>query len=149
METVTDFEHEAPRGRLCVHDGGRVEADEINDHQVLGIDVEGHGLIVIDPCGHRGVISSIEHMRGLTGTDTLHGVLGGFHTGHPGISANRIDNTAKALAAYEPAFVAPMHCSGFPMKKAVADLLPDAFDIFTAGTVISVGDVPADTRTWR
>ncbi|MFD0503503.1 hypothetical protein ACFQ0G_12170 [Streptomyces chiangmaiensis] len=149
MQTTADFEFEAPAGRLCVHADGRVEADNINDHQVLGIDVEGHGLIVIDPCGHRGVVSSIEHMRALTGTDTLYGVLGGFHTGHPGISANRIDNTAKALAAYEPRLVAPMHCSGFPLKKAVADLVPDAFEIVTAGTVLTIGDVPPDTRIWR
>ncbi len=148
MRTTADFEFEAPAGRLCVCADGHVEADEINDHQVLGIDVQDHGLIVIDPCGHRGVVSSIEHMRSLTGTDTLYGVLGGFHTGHPGISANRIDNTAKALAAYEPQLVAPMHCSGFPMKKAVAELIPDAFEIVTVGTVITVGEVPPDTRTW-
>jgi 7,8-dihydropterin-6-yl-methyl-4-(beta-D-ribofuranosyl)aminobenzene 5'-phosphate synthase len=149
MKTSAEFELEAPTGRLCVHADGHVEADDINDHQVLGIDVEGHGLIVIDPCGHRGVVSSVDHMRGLTGTDTLYGVLGGFHTGHPGISANRIDNTAKALAAYAPKLVAPMHCSGFPLKKAVAEQIPDAFEIVTAGTVLSVGDVPPDTRTWR
>ncbi|MGW0707907.1 MBL fold metallo-hydrolase [Streptomyces sp. NPDC002643] len=149
MRTTADFESEAPAGRLCVHADGRVEVDDINDHQVLGIDVEGLGLIVIDPCGHRGVVSSIEHMRALSGTDTLYGVLGGFHTGHPGISANRIENTAKALAAYAPQLVAPMHCSGFRLKKAVSDLVPDAFEIITAGSVLTIGDVPAEARTWR
>ncbi|MFF4750488.1 MBL fold metallo-hydrolase [Streptomyces sp. NPDC002514] len=149
MRTTADFEFEAPAGRLCVHADGRVEADDIEDHQVLGIDVEGHGLIVIDPCGHRGVVSSVEHMRALTGTEKVYGVLGGFHTGHPGISAGRIENTAKALAAYEPQLIAPMHCSGFPLKKAVADLAPEAFALITAGTVLTIGDVPADTRTWQ
>ncbi|HEX4788435.1 MAG TPA: MBL fold metallo-hydrolase [Actinospica sp.] len=149
MQTTAEFEFEAPGGRLCVHTDGSVETDDINDHQVLGIDVEGHGLIVIDPCGHRGVVSSIAHMRTLTGTEAVYGVLGGFHTGHAGISAKRIDNTAKALAALEPKLIAPMHCSGFPMKKAIADIAPDAFQIVTAGTVLSVGDVPPDTRVWR
>jgi 7,8-dihydropterin-6-yl-methyl-4-(beta-D-ribofuranosyl)aminobenzene 5'-phosphate synthase len=149
MRTTAEFEFEAPTGRLCVTADGHVEGDDINDHQVLGIDVEGYGLIVIDPCGHRGVVSSIEHLRGRTGTDTLYGVLGGFHTGHPGISASRIDNTAKALAAFEPKLIAPMHCSGFPLKKAVAELAPDAFEILTAGTVLTVGEVPPDTRVWR
>ncbi|MFB7493758.1 MBL fold metallo-hydrolase [Streptomyces sp. NPDC056161] len=145
MRTTADFEFEAPAGRLCVHADGRVEADDIEDHQVLGIDVEGHGLIVIDPCGHRGVVSSVEHMRALTGTEKVHGVLGGFHTGHPGISTGWIENTAKALAAYEPQLIAPMHCSGFPLKKAVSDLAPEAFALITAGTVLTIGDVPADT----
>lgn len=149
MRTTADFELKSPTGRLCVCADGHVEADDINDHQVLGIDVEGHGLVVIDPCGHRGVVSSVEHMRARTGTDRLYGVLGGFHTGHPGISANRIDNTAKALAALQPRLVAPMHCSGFPLKKAVADLIPDAFEIVTVGTVLAIGDVPPDTRAWR
>ncbi len=148
MRTTAEFEFEAPAGRLCVCADGRVEADEINDHQVLGIDVEGHGLIVIDPCGHRGVVSSIDHMLALTGAGTLYGVLGGFHTGHPGISADRIGNTAKALAGYGPRLVAPMHCSGFPMKKAVADIVPEAFELVTVGTVLTVGDVPPDTRIW-
>jgi 7,8-dihydropterin-6-yl-methyl-4-(beta-D-ribofuranosyl)aminobenzene 5'-phosphate synthase len=149
MRTTAEFEFEAPAGRLCVHEDGRVEADDIEDHQVLGIDVEGHGLIVIDPCGHRGVVSAIEHMRTLTGTDVLYGVLGGFHTGHPGISANRIGKTAEALAGYRPKLIAPMHCSGFPLKKAVADAAPDAFEIITAGTVLTVGEVPASVRVWN
>jgi 7,8-dihydropterin-6-yl-methyl-4-(beta-D-ribofuranosyl)aminobenzene 5'-phosphate synthase len=101
---------------------------------------------VIDPCGHRGVASSTGHMRKLFDTETVYGVIGGFHTGHPGISANRIDNTARALADYAPKMVAPMHCSGFPMRRAVAELAPDAFEIVTAGSVITIGEVPARTR---
>ena len=149
MQTTVDFEFEAPTGRLCVCDSGAVVGDEINDHQVLGIDVEGAGLIVIDPCGHRGVVSAVEHVRELTGTDQLHGVLGGFHTGHPGISANRVDRTAQALAHLAPTFIAPMHCSGFAMKRAVAELAPDAFELITAGSVLTVGDIPPDARTWH
>ena len=149
MQTIADVEFEVPAGRLCVCDNGAVTADEINDHQVLGIDVEGHGLIVIDPCGHRGVVSAVEHMRKLTGTQQVHGVLGGFHTGHPGISDTRIDATANALADLGAALIAPMHCSGFRMKKAVAEASPDAFEILTVGSILEVGAVPATNRTWR
>lgn len=149
MQTTMDFEFEAPAGRLCVCDDGAVKADDINDHQVLGIDVEGYGLIVIDPCGHRGVISSVEHIRKLSGTQQVHAVLGGFHTGHPGISDARIGATAKALAHLEAALIAPMHCSGFRMKKAVAEASPDAFEILTAGSILEVGAVPPTNRTWR
>lgn len=149
METVFDFEFEAPAGRLCVCSDGAVGEDNINDHQVLGIDVAGHGLIVIDPCGHRGVVSAVEHMRKLTGTQQVHAVLGGFHTGHPGISDNRIEKTATALAETGAHTIAPMHCSGFRMKKAVADTAPEAFEIITAGSILEIGDVPQDTRVWR
>lgn len=149
MATTADFEFEAPAGRLCVHTDGTVAGDDINDHQVLGIDVAGHGLLVIDPCGHRGIVSSVEHMRGLSGTDTLYGVMGGFHTGHPGMSSNRIDKTAQTLAEYEPELIAPMHCSGFPLKKAVADLAPNAFELVTAGAVLTIGEVPVSPQVWR
>jgi 7,8-dihydropterin-6-yl-methyl-4-(beta-D-ribofuranosyl)aminobenzene 5'-phosphate synthase len=82
---------------------------------------------VIDPCGHRGIISSTEHMRRLFDSETVYGVMGGFHTGHPGTSANRIDNTARSLAEYAPQLIAPMHCSGFPLRRAIAEAAPDAF----------------------
>jgi 7,8-dihydropterin-6-yl-methyl-4-(beta-D-ribofuranosyl)aminobenzene 5'-phosphate synthase len=146
METTADFELEAPTGRLCVHADGAVEADGINDHQVLGIDIAGEGLLVIDPCGHRGIVSSTEHMRKLFGSETVYGVMGGFHTGHPGISAKRIDNTARRLAEYAPQFIAPMHCSGFALRRAVAEVAPNAFELITAGSVITVGDVPSQVR---
>ena len=149
MQTTVDFEFETPAGRLCVCHDGAVTVDEINDHQVLGIDVEGHGLIVIDPCGHRGVLSAVEHMRKLTGTQQVHGVLGGFHTGHPGISDMRIEATASALADLGATLIAPMHCSGFRMKAAVSQAAPDAFEILTAGSVVEVGAVPAQARVWR
>jgi 7,8-dihydropterin-6-yl-methyl-4-(beta-D-ribofuranosyl)aminobenzene 5'-phosphate synthase len=146
METTFDFELEAPTGRLCVHADGAVEPDGINDHQVLGIDIAGEGLLVIDPCGHRGIVSSTEHMRKLFDSETVYGVMGGFHTGHPGISANRIDNTARSLAEYAPRLIAPMHCSGFPLRRAVAEAAPDAFELITAGSVITIGNVPRQTR---
>jgi 7,8-dihydropterin-6-yl-methyl-4-(beta-D-ribofuranosyl)aminobenzene 5'-phosphate synthase len=146
METTVDFELEAPTGRLCVRQDGAVEPDGINDHQVLGIDIAGEGVLVIDPCGHRGVISSTEHMRKLLDSETVYGVMGGFHTGHPGISANRIDNTARSLADYTPQLIAPMHCSGFPLRRAVAEAAPDAFELITAGSVITIGNVPPQTR---
>lgn len=142
MEVTVDFEREAPVGRVCICDDGAVEADEIRDHQVLGIDIEDVGLLVIDPCGHAGVISAVNHMRDLSGGSRLSALFGGFHTGHPGISASRIDGTADALIDLEPDLVAPMHCSGFPMKAAVHSKLPDAFEIFTAGSVIDFGQVP-------
>ncbi|MEV8514256.1 MBL fold metallo-hydrolase [Dactylosporangium sp. NPDC051484] len=146
METAFDFELEAPTGRWCVHADGAVEPDDINDHQVLGIDIAGVGVLVIDPCGHRGIVSSTEHMRKLLSNETIYGVMGGFHTGHPGISAHRIENTARRLAEYSPQLIAPMHCSGFPLKRAVAEVAPDAFELITAGSVITVGEVPPQTR---
>ena len=139
LKTTTDFEQESPAGRMCVHEDGSLEVDEILDHQVVGINVDGLGLVAIDPCGHAGVISAVERLRTLSGGSDVHGVLGGFHTGHPGVTDARIEKTAEALAGFPPSFVAPMHCSGFRMKRAVSEKIPNAFEQLTAGSVLTLG----------
>jgi 7,8-dihydropterin-6-yl-methyl-4-(beta-D-ribofuranosyl)aminobenzene 5'-phosphate synthase len=149
MSTTRDFEMESPVGRLCIGEDGHVGHDHINDHQVLGINVENVGLIVVDPCGHRGVVSATDHMVKVMGADKVHAVMGGFHTGHPGTSAERISRTAAALAEMEVEMVAPMHCSGFAMKRAVAEAAPNAFRQLTVGSVLTVGTIPVDgDRPW-
>lgn len=130
-----DFEEEVPKGRMTVRDG-HLGPDSIEDYQTLIINLRGRGLVVLDPCGHAGVISSIDHARALTGVDTLHAVLGGFHLGHVGITQKKIDRTVDELIARDVAWVSPMHCSGFRAMRAVAERMPDAFTLMTAGTVV-------------
>lgn len=132
-----DFEQEVPVGRVSVRDG-RVGPDPIDDYMTLVVDVTGVGLVVLDPCGHSGVLSSLDHARALTGVDRLHGVLGGFHLGHAGITAEKIERTVGGLAERGLGLVAPMHCSGFAAQRAVADRLPDAFALMTAGAQVVI-----------
>lgn len=148
LTTTTDFELESPAGRLCVHEDGAVEVDEIDDHQTLGILVDGVGLVSIDPCGHSGVVSSVERLRALSGTPPVHAVLGGFHTGHPAVTDERIRRTAEALAEMAPTIVAPMHCSGFRMKRAVSEVMPDAFEQLTVGSILTIGEFPSTIPTF-
>ncbi len=99
--------------------------------------MRGLGLVVLDPCGHTGVISSIKHAQTLTGVDTVHALLGGFHLGHAGISQAKIDGTVDELVALAPRLVSPMHCSGFRAQRAVAERMPDAFALMSVGTVVT------------
>lgn len=132
-----DFEHEVPVGRVSVRDG-RVEPDPIDDYQVLVVDVTGVGLVVLDPCGHSGVLSSLDHARQVGGGRPLHGVLGGFHLGHAGITQAKIDRTVDGLLERDLQLVAPMHCSGFRAQRAVAERIPDAFALMTAGAELVI-----------
>ncbi len=135
IPTTLDFEEEVPVGRMSVRDG-HVCADPIEDYQTLIVNVKGLGLVVLDPCGHAGVVSSIDHAIKLAEVETLHGVLGGFHLGHAGITQAKVDRTVDELVKRGPAWVSPMHCSGFRTQRAVAERMPDAFKLMTVGTVV-------------
>lgn len=134
---TVDFEHEVPAGRMSIRDG-HVHPDPIDDYLTLIINVTGVGLVVLDPCGHSGVLSSLDHAQKITGVDALHGVLGGFHLGHAGITQQKIDQTVAGLAERGLKLVAPMHCSGFRAQRAVAEALPESFALMTAGAELVI-----------
>ena len=138
---TVDFEHEVPAGRMSIRDG-HVHPDPIDDYLTLIINVTGVGLVVLDPCGHSGVLSSLDHATKITGVDALHGVLGGFHLGHAGITQQKIDQTVAGLAERGLKLIAPMHCSGFRAQRAVAEALPEAFALMTAGAELVI-EAPA------
>lgn len=135
VPTTLDFEEEVPVGRMSVRNG-HVCADPIEDYMTLSINVKGLGLIVLDPCGHAGVVSAIDHAVKLADGAALFGVLGGFHLGHAGITQAKVDRTVDELLDRAPAWVSPMHCSGFRTQRAVAERMPDAFKLMTVGTVV-------------
>ena len=132
IPTSIDFEKNVPVGRVAVR-GGRVGPDPIEDYQTLVINVKGLGLVVLDPCGHAGVVSSLDHARKITGVETIHAVLGGFHLGHAGVTQEKIDRTIDELAGRDVKWVSPMHCSGFRTQRAVAERMPEAFKLMTVG----------------
>jgi 7,8-dihydropterin-6-yl-methyl-4-(beta-D-ribofuranosyl)aminobenzene 5'-phosphate synthase len=134
---TVDFEHEVPAGRMSIRDG-HVHPDPIDDYLTLIINVTDVGLVVLDPCGHSGVLSSLDHAQKLTGVDALHGVLGGFHLGHAGITQQKIDQTVAGLGERGLKLIAPMHCSGFRAQRAVAEALPESFALMTAGAELVI-----------
>lgn len=132
-----EFEKEVPAGRMSIRDG-HVHPDPIDDYFTLIINVTEVGLVVLDPCGHSGVISSLDHARTVSGVDTLHGVMGGFHLGHAGITQEKIDRTVLELQQRNLKLVSPMHCSGFRAQRAVAEAMPDAFALMTSGAELTI-----------
>ncbi|WP_165064872.1 MBL fold metallo-hydrolase [Marisediminicola senii] len=134
---TVDFEREVPTGRMSIRDG-HVHPDPIDDYLTVIVDVDGVGLVVLDPCGHSGVLSSLDHAMRLTGADRVHGVLGGFHLGHAGITQEKIERTVEGLVARDLSLVSPMHCSGFRAQRAVAEAMPEAFALMTAGAELTI-----------
>jgi len=106
-----DFEHEVPQGRWSVRDG-HVHPDPLEDYLTLVINVTGVGLIVLDPCGHSGVLSSLDHASSLAPDVPLHGVMGGFHLGHAGITQQKIDRTVDGSSIAGCALCLPCTAAG-------------------------------------
>lgn len=73
--------------------------------------VKGLGLVVIASCSHRGVINSIHNAQAVSGIAKVHAVIGGFHLVRPRTPAEAL-RTVTELAALDPAYVIPMHCTG-------------------------------------
>ncbi len=129
---TTDFETGfAPHQAL--RDGGWEPDPLILDDQAVVIHVRGQGLVVLTGCGHAGVVNITRYARHLTGVESVHAVMGGFHlTG--GMFEAIIPATVEALAELGPDVVVPAHCSGWKAATALAARLPEAFIQNTVGT---------------
>lgn len=127
----TGFEHGMPGAEARI-DGAWVP-DPFRDDQGLVVDLAERGLVVVTGCAHAGVINTVEHARALAGTDRVHAVLGGFHLTGPAYEAV-VGPTIAAMQAFEPALVAPMHCTGWGPIVRFAREMPEQFVLNTVGT---------------
>ena len=141
VDRVTGFEkgfaiHQAWRG-------GRWEPDPlILDDQALIAHVAGRGLVVLTGCGHAGVINICRYAQRLTGVDTLHAVIGGFHLAGP-LFEPVIGDTVSALEELAPEVIVPAHCTGWKATHAIARRLPGAFIQNSVGTTFHLTAVTA------
>jgi 7,8-dihydropterin-6-yl-methyl-4-(beta-D-ribofuranosyl)aminobenzene 5'-phosphate synthase len=119
----TPFEVGFP-GHEAFRDGEWVPDPEIPDDQAFATVVRGAGVVVVTGCGHSGIVNVVEAARRLTGTAQVLAVIGGFHL-HGSAFAPRIPDTVAALAAIEPRYLIPSHCTGYPAMRALADVFGD------------------------
>jgi 7,8-dihydropterin-6-yl-methyl-4-(beta-D-ribofuranosyl)aminobenzene 5'-phosphate synthase len=106
----------------------------ILDDQALVVNLRNKGLVVLTGCGHAGVVNILRHVTRLTGEEEVHALLGGFHLGGRAMQ-RRIRPTVEAIATFDPTYLVPAHCTGFPATHALAARLPDALIPNTVGTV--------------
>lgn len=96
-------------------DPAKRAVDELPDdgaHELAtAYNVRGLGLVVIASCSHRGVLNSVRRAQQVSGVDKVHAVIGGFHLVRPR-TAEEARRTAVEMAALNPAWVVPMHCTG-------------------------------------
>jgi 7,8-dihydropterin-6-yl-methyl-4-(beta-D-ribofuranosyl)aminobenzene 5'-phosphate synthase len=108
------------------------------DDQAIVLNVKNKGLVVMTACGHSGIINTIKYAQKLTGVDQVYAVIGGFHTGLPGVPEKNADDTIAALKDVGPTVLAPMHCSGLRMIALALMEFPDQFLHNVVGTTLVV-----------
>ena len=68
------------------------------------------GLVVVSGCGHAGLINTLEYATEITGAETVHAAIGGFHL----LQASDADLewTANKLLDLELEQLVGAHCTG-------------------------------------
>ena len=132
VDRTTEFE----KG-IAVHQALRNDHWEpdplILDDQALMVHVRDKGLVVLTGCGHAGVVNILRYATKLTGVETIHAVIGGFHlTGV--LFEPVIGPTCDALEELHPQFLVPAHCTGWKAQQALAGRFPDGYIPNTVGT---------------
>jgi 7,8-dihydropterin-6-yl-methyl-4-(beta-D-ribofuranosyl)aminobenzene 5'-phosphate synthase len=131
---ATDFEHGFPIHYAERH--GNWEPDPlIRDDQCAIVNVRDKGLVVITGCGHSGIINTLLHAQALTGVQTIHAAIGGFHLSGR-IFEPLIRPTVEALSKLKPRYLMPGHCTGWMATHQIARALPESFIANSVGTTL-------------
>jgi len=131
VERITDFE-QGPMWTEARVDGQWI-ADPLRDDQGICINVKDRGLVIVGGCSHAGIINSIRHAQKVSQVDRVHAVLGGFHLTGP-LYEPIIERTIEEMKKLRPAFVVPMHCTGWKAINRFVAEMPDAFLLNCVGT---------------
>ena len=123
-------------GAYLERDGHLINDDGVVDDQAVVLNVRGKGLVVMTACGHAGVINTIRQAQRVTGVEEIYAVMGGFHTGFPGVPESTGDATIAALAEIGPQIVAPMHCTGLRTMALALNTFGDRFLHNVVGTTL-------------
>ena len=108
QEAVAGFYH-VPAGMPAGAHAGILPDPITDDLSLIALHPEG-GFSLICGCCHAGLLNTLERAVALTGDRRIHGIIGGLHT--IGAGAERMSRTVEALRAYDPDWIAPIHCSG-------------------------------------
>jgi 7,8-dihydropterin-6-yl-methyl-4-(beta-D-ribofuranosyl)aminobenzene 5'-phosphate synthase len=84
----------------------------------------GRGLVVIGSCSHRGIINTVRKAQAVSGVDKVHAIIGGFHLVAPQTPAQARETVA-LMAALDPDYVIPGHCSGEGFIQFALAAMPD------------------------
>lgn len=115
IPNINDFEVKVPFKQI--RNGDTDEDDYMEDEIALACKSEG-GLIVMNPCSHRGICNTIEYAKRVSKEERIADVIGGFHLQNP--AKELLDSTAAYFTENPPAAVHACHCTDLHSKVALA-----------------------------
>lgn len=140
IERVLDFEPSVSIGKRIGKDG---EAEDFLPDDTAMAYLSDKGLVVIAGCAHAGICNTVEQARRITGEDSVHAVLGGFHLQNA--TPERLDATTEYLAALELESLHACHCTDLAAKIGLARKCP----LRETGSGLSLAFQPAQERGSR
>jgi 7,8-dihydropterin-6-yl-methyl-4-(beta-D-ribofuranosyl)aminobenzene 5'-phosphate synthase len=135
IKRTTDFETGIPNAYVVRQ--GTVERDCILDDQALIVHREHKGLVIVTGCSHAGIVNTIYHAQEITGVESVHAVIGGFHLSGPAFEPI-VNTTIERMQDIDPDMVCPMHCTGWPAARAIAERMPAQFVLSSVGTTLTI-----------
>ena len=131
VERTTSFEKGFPNAYLSRD--GKEEIDAILDDQSLVLHLKDKGLVVISGCAHAGIVNTVAYARKITGVETVHGIIGGFHLSGPAFEPI-IEQTIVELRKVDPKIIVPMHCTGWKAIERFSQAFPASFVLNSVGS---------------
>lgn len=129
---ITDFEN---TGGQFFSDEECRKVDNLIDDQAAFIETPV-GLFVILGCAHSGVINTLQYISKLSGSRSIHTVLGGMHLKYA--TKSRINKTIIELKKFNIQNLYPTHCSGFYATAQLCHEFPESCKPCRVGTTIEV-----------
>ena len=94
-------------GKVISPDG--IVDDDVPESMSMVINTR-KGLVVISGCGHAGLVNTLEHATDVTGAESIHAIIGGFHLLQA--SDASLDWTANKLVNLGVENLVGAHCTG-------------------------------------
>jgi len=110
-----DFEVKNPFKQI--RNGDKDEDDYIEDEIALGYRSED-GVVVMNPCSHRGICNTIEYAKHVCEEKEVADVIGGFHLQNP--EKEVLDGTVAYFDENRPVVIHACHCTDLQSKIALS-----------------------------
>ena len=112
---LNDFELKTPFGKVLV-DGQDID-DYMEDEIAIAYKSKD-GLVVSNPCSHRGICNTIEYAKTVCQEGRIADVICGFHLQNP--DEQVLDGTVAYFAEQHPMALHPCHCTDLRSKVALS-----------------------------
>jgi len=124
--------HEFERGSAWILEDGSV--DELADEICVAVKTD-KGLVIISGCAHRGICSTVDYARWMTGESRVSSVIGGFHLRK---LDDKVEKTLEYFKANPVGSLLMAHCNSDEVIEKFKEELPNMAQMISTGMVVEL-----------